>query len=184
MIAIISFWKKRANIFLTHYVILNMKKTKSIISMFAMAALAAICGFAQVPEKPVNPIYDAELAKKLGANEMGMRNYVLAILKTGPNDGIVKGDERAAAFKGHFDNMTRLSSEGKLAVAGPFGKNDKTFRGLFILAVPTVEEAQKLAGTDPAVKAGIFIVEYVPWFGSASLMATPEIHKKIAKTNP
>ncbi len=131
-----------------------------------------------------NPQYDAELAKKLGANDMGLRNYVLAILKTGPNDAATKGDARTAAFKGHFENMTRLSNEGKLAVAGPFGQNDKAFRGLFILAVASVEEAKKLAETDPAVKAGIFVVEYVPWFGSASLMATPEIHKKIAKSNP
>lgn len=152
--------------------------------MFAMAALAAVCGFAQAPDKSALPNYDSELAKKLGANEMGMRNYVLAILKTGPNDSTVTGDARTKAFRGHFDNMVRLSNDGKLAVAGPFGKNDKAFRGLFILAVSTVEEAQKLAETDPAVKAGIFVVEYVPWFGSASLMATPEIHKKIAKANP
>ncbi|MGD9589515.1 MAG: YciI family protein [Pyrinomonadaceae bacterium] len=139
---------------------------------------------AQTDTKAQDAKYDAELAKKLGANEMGMRNYVLAILKTGPNDATVKGDERTKAFRGHFDNMTRLAEEGKLAVAGPFGQNDKTFRGLFILAVATVDEAKKLAETDPAVKAGIFIVDYIPWFGSASLMATPEIHKKIAKTNP
>lgn len=161
-----------------------MKMTKNVLSIFALSALAAICGFAQTPEKPQNPNYDAALAKKLGANDMGMRNYVLAILKTGPNDATVKGEARDAAFKGHFDNMNRLANEGKLAVAGPFGKNDKSFRGLFILAVPTVEEAQKLAETDPAVKAGIFVVDLVPWFGSASLMATPEIHKKIAKTDP
>jgi uncharacterized protein YciI len=139
---------------------------------------------AQPPAAKSNLNYDAELAKKLGANEMGLRNYVVAILKTGPNDATVQGEERSKAFRGHFENMTRLSNEGKLAVAGPFGKNDKTFRGLFIFAVPTVEDAKLLAETDPAVKAGIFIVEYVPWFGSASLMATPEIHKRIAKTSP
>jgi uncharacterized protein YciI len=162
-----------------------MKEMRNIFALLAMSALAAICGFGQTAtEKPVNPNYDAALAKKLGANDMGLRNYVLAILKTGPNDATVKGEARTAAFRGHFENMTRLSDEGKLAVAGPFGQNDKTFRGLFILAVSTVEEAKLLAETDPAVKAGIFVVEYVPWFGSASLMATPEIHKKIAKANP
>lgn len=161
-----------------------MKEMRNIFALLAMSALAAICGFGQTAEKPVNPQYDAALAQRLGANDMGLRNYVLAILKTGPNDATIKGDERTKAFRGHFENMTRLSDEGKLAVAGPFGQNDKAFRGLFILAVSTVADAQKLAETDPAVKAGIFVVEYVPWFGSASLMATPEIHKKIAKTNP
>lgn len=161
-----------------------MKTTKNIIAIFAMSALAAICGFAQTPEKPVDPVYNADLAKKLGANDMGLRNYVLAILKTGPNDAKVQGAERTAAFKGHFENMGRLVKEGKLAVAGPAGPNDKAFRGLFILSVTSIEEAQKLAETDPAVKAGIFVVEYLPWMGSASLMATPEIHKTIAKTKP
>ncbi|MEO6333544.1 MAG: YciI family protein, partial [Pyrinomonadaceae bacterium] len=72
--------------------------------------------------------------------------------------------------------------EGKMAIAGPFGKNDKKFTGLFIFPVATIREAERLAETDPAVKAGVFVVDYIPWFGSASLMATPEIHKKISKS--
>jgi hypothetical protein len=32
------------------------------------------------------PIYDARLATQLGADERGMKMYVLCILKTGPND--------------------------------------------------------------------------------------------------
>ena len=60
-------------------------------------------------------------------------------------------------------------------------KNDKNYRGLFILAVPTVEEAKALAETDPTVKAGVLIVEYVPWYGSASLMLSNEFHEKVSK---
>lgn len=161
-----------------------MKYVVKLSVILTVLFLAAAAATAQPAQKPATPAYDAELAKKLGANEMGMRNYVLAMLKTGPNDATVKGDARTAAFKGHFDNMNRLADEGKLAVAGPFNDPEKKYRGLFILAVTTVAEAKALAETDPAVKAGIFVVEYVPWFGSASLMATGEIHKKIAKTNP
>ncbi len=128
--------------------------------------------------------FDAELAKKLGADEIGMKHYVLVILKTGPNDGSVEGKEREDIFAGHMANIGRLADEGKLAVAGPFSKNDKGFRGLFILNVATVEEAQKLTETDPAVKAGIFVADLIPWYGSAALMATPEIHKKITKPMP
>ncbi len=158
-----------------------MKKTKSIFAIFAMSALAAICGFAQTPEKPANPKYDAELAKKTGADDFGMRSYVLAILKTGRNDSKVTGDARAELFKGHFANMNRLASEGKLAVAGPFSDPDKKYRGLFILAVKTVDEARALAETDPTVKAGVLVVDYVPWYGSAALMLTNENHDKAAK---
>jgi uncharacterized protein YciI len=125
--------------------------------------------------------YDAELAKKLGADERGMKMYVLCILRTGPKDAEIKGDERDRIFAGHFANIGRLSDEGKLAVAGPFGKNDKGFRGLYIFNVATIEEAEKLVALDPAVKAGIFIPDLTPWYGSAAMMVVPETHKKIVK---
>jgi len=158
-----------------------MKNAKNLAGILVICAFAAFTGIAQGPEAPTNPKYDAELAKKLGADDTGLRPYVLAILKTGPNDATVKGEERSKLFQGHFANMTRLANEGKLAVAGPFGKNEKDFRGLFILAVPTVEAAKALAETDPIVKAGVLVVEYVPWFGSAALMQVTETHGKIAK---
>ena len=123
--------------------------------------------------------FDAELAKKVGADEHGMRSYVLAILKTGPNDAKVTGDARKEIFKGHFANMTRLAAEGKLAVAGPFNDPAKVYRGLFIFAVKTVDEAKALADTDPTVKSGVLVVEYVPWYGSASLMLSNEFHEKV-----
>lgn len=127
------------------------------------------------------PAYDAELAKKLGADERGMKTYVLCILKTGPKDAEIKGDERKEIFAGHFANIGRLADEGKLAVAGPFGKNDKTYRGLYIFNVPTIEEAEKLVTLDPAVKAGVFVPELTLWYGSAAMMVVNDTHKKIEK---
>lgn len=125
--------------------------------------------------------YDEELAKKLGADERGMKKYVLCILKTGPKDAEIKGDERKQVFAGHFANINGLAEEGKLVVAGPFGKNDKTYRGLYIFNVETVEEAEKLVVMDPAVKAGVFVAEMTPWYGTAALMVVNETHKKIEK---
>ena len=127
------------------------------------------------------PAYDAELARKLGADERGMKTYVLCILKTGPKDAEIKGKERQDIFAGHFANIGRLAEEGKLAVAGPFEKNDRSYRGLYIFNVSTIEEAEKLVVLDPAVKAGVFVPELTLWYASASLMATPEIHKRIQK---
>ena len=127
------------------------------------------------------PSYDAELAKKLGADERGMKSYVLCILKTGPKDGEIKGDARKEIFAGHFANIGRLSDEGKLAVAGPFGKNDKSYRGLYIFNVSTIEEAEKLVNLDPAVAAGVFVPDLTPWYGSAGLMVVTDTHKRIEK---
>jgi uncharacterized protein YciI len=125
--------------------------------------------------------FDPELAKRLGADERGMKMYVLCILKTGPRDAAVQGDERQEIFAGHFANIGRLADEGKLAVAGPFGKNDKSYRGLYIFNVATIEEAEKLVMLDPAVKAGVFVPELTPWYGSAAMMVVSETHKRIEK---
>ncbi len=125
--------------------------------------------------------FDPELAKRLGADERGMKMFVLCIVKTGPKDAEIQGDARKAIFEGHFANIARLSDEGKLAVAGPFGKNDKAFRGLYIFNVTTIEDAEKLVALDPAVKAGVFVPELIPWYGSAAMMVVPETHKRIVK---
>lgn len=125
--------------------------------------------------------FDPELAKRLGADERGMKMYVLCILETGPNDATVQGDERKEVFAGHFANINRLVEEGRLVLAGPFGKNDKSYRGLYIFNVGTIEEAEKLVVLDPAVEAGVFVAELTPWYGSAALMMVKETHQRIEK---
>ena len=146
--------------------------------MKKLCLLLALALSAAAADKPA---YDAELAKKLGADERGMKMYVLCILKSGPKDAEIKGDQRKEIFAGHFANIGRLADEGKLAVAGPFGKNDRSWRGLYIFNVATVEEAEKLVTLDPAVKAGVFVYELTPWYGTAAMMVINETHKKLEK---
>lgn len=126
-------------------------------------------------------VYDEKLAKELGADDYGMKHYVFCILKTGTNT-TATAEEKSKYFAGHMANITRLAKEGKLVVAGPFMKNDRNYRGIFIFNVATVEEAQALVDTDPAVKAKIFEVELTPWYSSASLMEVSKVHDKITKT--
>ena len=156
-----------------------MKILTPSLVLASLLLFIVVSSQAQSTEKTKAPPYDANLAQKLGADERGMRMYVMCILKTGPKDADIKGQERTDIFAGHFANISKLADEGKLAIAGPFGKNDRTYRGLYIFAVPTIEEAEKLVVLDPAVKAGVFVPEMTLWYGSASLMATPEIHKKL-----
>jgi uncharacterized protein YciI len=157
-----------------------MKNVRSLLFLSALCIASVIAG-AEEPARPTAPAYDAELAKKLGADDIGMKTYVLCILKTGPSNAEVQGDARKEIFAGHFANIGRLAEEGKLVVAGPFGKNDRTYRGLYIFNVATVEEAEKLVVLDPAVKAGVFTYELTPWYGSAAMMIVPETHKRIEK---
>ena len=141
------------------------------IGLFAVAAVAQTS--AGAPSRP----YDAELAKSVGADERGMRPYVLAILKTGPTK-VPAGPERDEMFKGHFANIERLAAEGKLVIAGPLDGVEAR-RGIFILAVPEIDEARKLVATDPVIVRGEMTAELHKFYGSAALMLMPEIHRKI-----
>lgn len=123
--------------------------------------------------------YDAKLASSLGADDYGMKQYVLVILKTGPKK-MAAGKERDEMFKGHMANIKRLADEGKLALAGPLDGKDG-WRGLFILAVKTIDEAKKLTETDPVIKEGEMVAEYHTYYGSAALMQVNEIHRKVQK---
>lgn len=124
--------------------------------------------------------YDSTLAKKLGADERGMKTYVLVILRTGPakiEDKVL----RDSLFSSHFSNMDKLAEEGKLVAAGPFNTNDKEYRGLFIFDVSTIEEAEELVKGDLTVTNGIFVTEMYRWYGSAALPMMNEIHPKLQK---
>ena len=132
---------------------------------------------AAVAEAPASK-YDAALAKRLGADERGMRAYVLVILKTGPTP-VPKGEKRDAMFAGHFANMGRLGKAGKLALAGPFSDDPAGWRGMFVFAVDTIEEAKQLTSTDPVIINGEMVAEYHSWYGSAATMMVGEIHKKL-----
>ena len=130
-----------------------------------------------------NPNYDPALASELGADDYGMKGYVLVILKTGSN---LTKDQAVidSCFAGHFANMDRLVQEKKLIVAGPIGKNEKTYRGIFILNVSTLEEAGRLVQTDPAVNAKLLDAELYEWYGSAALPVYLEASDKIWKIGP
>ncbi|CAN1524951.1 YCII-related [Flavobacteriaceae bacterium] len=129
----------------------------------------------------IKSTYDEKLAKSLNADEYGMKQYVFCILKTGSNT-TASPEERSNLFKGHMTNINRLAQEGKLVVAGPFMKNERNYRGIYIFNVSTIEDAKTLVNSDPAVKENIFETEMTIWYGSAALQETLQIHEKIAKT--
>lgn len=152
---------------------LTMLTMSSFSLLLAMAPAVAETRVAQAP------VYDAALARSLGADEHGMRSYVLVILKTGPKKATDKA-ERARIFEGHFANMKRLAADGKLAVAGPLdGKEER--RGIFILATPDVDEAKTWVATDPVIQSGEMVAEYHKFFASAALMIVNEFHGRIEK---
>lgn len=136
--------------------------------------------FTSVNAQSIEEHYDSVLAKKLKADNYGMKNYILVLLKTGSNTSVNKATEDSM-FAGHMKNIVRLAGNGDLVLAGPFGKNDM-YRGLFILNVTNFDEAKKLLETDPAIKANLLEPELYLWYGSAALQETLKIHTKIQKS--
>lgn len=96
---------------------------------------------------------------------------MLVILKTGPTK-IDRKETVDSLFNGHLNNIGRLAKIGKLVVAGPMKKNDKTYRGIFILNVKTLDEANTLLATDPAIQEQLLEAELYEWYGSVALPLT------------
>lgn len=159
-----------------------MKNIFTLLSAVLLTACVNSQTTIDMPESQTeNSSYNAELAIELGADDYGMRSYVLAILKTGPNDATITDEaKRKELFAGHFSNMGRMAELGQLVLAGPLdGKMQR--RGIYVFNVKTVEEAQELVKTDPSIAAGIFEVEFHKYYGSAALMKINELHEQIQK---
>ena len=130
-------------------------------------------------QKTTSQEFNANLAKELNADDYGMKKYVMAFLKKGPNrskDSIT----RSKLQKAHLGNIKKMAKNGDLVLAGPFLDNGE-IRGIYIFNVETIEEAKKLTETDPLIQSGGLIMELHPWYGSAATQKIGEIHKTIQK---
>ena len=162
--------------------------TKLYLYLLGLCAFVAACKPDGAPSEPKKSYYaqitedtsyDSLLAQKLGSDDYGMKAYVMAFLKTGPNRDL---DSAATAKlqEAHLKNIFRMADEGKLLIAGPF-MDDTDIRGIYIFDVRSVEEAKKLTESDPAIKAGSLVMELHPWYGSAALALLAPLHKKVQK---
>jgi len=133
-------------------------------------------------EKQSEALFNDELAKELGADNYGMKQYMMAFLKAGPNRDMSEA-EAVEIQLAHLRNIQRMAKDGDLVLAGPF-MDRGDIRGIYVFNVSTIEEAKALTETDPAVQAGRLEMELHPWYGSAALMKVNDIHATISKENP
>ena len=123
--------------------------------------------------------FDPVLAEQYGADEYGMKKYVLAFLKRGPNQDL-DSVQKAELQMAHLRNINRMAEEGKLVLAGPFFGNDD-LRGIYVFNVESLAEAEELTGSDPSIQAGLLTMELKEWNGSAALVGVNEIHESLMK---
>ncbi len=159
-----------------------MKNQILLATILVLALMSCEQKPKEIPTKEIEEegiVFDSLRAAKAGADDYGMKQYVMAFLKRGPNRDRSK-EEADKLQRAHMENIGKLAEAGKLVLAGPFLK-DGDLRGIYIFDVKTEEEAKVLVETDPAIKAGSLVMELVPWYGSAALMEVGDIHKRIAK---
>ncbi len=61
-----------------------------------------------------------------------------------------------------------MGATGKLILAGPFeieGTPPNAIAGILLFNIATIDEARAMASEDPAIKAGRFTLEVLPWYG-------------------
>ena len=163
--------------------VLCMKLNKFFLFKTLLIGISLLIANPSSYGQNINPNFDSTLAKTLGGDDFGMKKYILVMLKTGSNN-LADKVTRDSLFKLHLKNIGRLADSGKLIVAGPLGKNDRSYRGIFILNVTSLEEAQELLQTDPAVEQKLLEAELFHWYGSAALPEYLKSHKKIEKYSP
>lgn len=128
----------------------------------------------------INPDYDSTLTRQYGADDYGMKSYMLVILKTGTAT-IEDRQTIDSLFAGHLKNIRLLAESGKLVIAGPLGKNPHSYRGIFILDVADEHEASDILQTDPAIIEKLLEPEVFKWYGSAALSEYMKIQHKLGK---
>jgi uncharacterized protein YciI len=151
---------------------MNRSTTRLLLAALAALALPLVAA-AEVPAK----------RSVRERDERGMRIYYMGFLTRGPAWTPEVTEATKALQTAHLANITRLAEDGRLLIAGPFSyetsDTDQSLRGIFIFDTESRAEAEELAATDPAVKAGRLVIRIVPWYGPYGL--TYEDHAKYLK---
>lgn len=96
--------------------------------------------------------------------EYTIKQYYFVMLTKGARRDEIKDTAIINKLQaGHMSNMERLSKEGKLMLAGPFG-DDGNWRGIFVFDAENEDEVRSMLATDPAIMAGRLDYEIHPWY--------------------
>jgi len=95
---------------------------------------------------------------------MELDRYSFVLLRRGPRAGDFSEEELERLQAAHLAHLDAMRERGAMAVAGPFSEQpDETWRG-FCLYTVALEEAKRLAESDPSVQAGRMAVEVFNWW--------------------
>lgn len=96
-------------------------------------------------------------------------DFVWVFLNTNPGRPTIPKAEAESLQAGHMANIGRLAKEGKLLVAGPF----YTGGGIFVFRATSIDSVKHWVSTDPAVKAGRFVLDFFPYRPDVGSICAP-----------
>ncbi len=85
--------------------------------------------------------------------------YTFVFLNTRTDKAELPKEDVDKLMQGHMANITRLATEGKLIVAGPFDGGG----GIFILNTTSIDEANTWLSTDPGIQANRWKLDVLPY---------------------
>lgn len=94
-----------------------------------------------------------------------MKKYYLVLLKANPEKEPLDSARVMEIQRAHLDNINRLADLGKIVIAGPMG-DDGNLRGIFVMDCLSLEEAESLVQTDPAIQQKRLLAEVHPWWAA------------------
>lgn len=128
----------------------------NLVMILAVTVMTAEAQEADSSAVPETFIYE------WAGEEMTMQKYFIVFLKSGPERS--KNPEEAARLQQeHLQYLGNLYEEGIIVLNGPTGDGGD-IRGFSVYSTATIEEAKRLASSDPMVQAGRLEVEVKPWW--------------------
>jgi uncharacterized protein YciI len=107
----------------------------------------------------------ASAAPQASATPMEFDSFIVVLLVRPANAPERPKAELDQLGEGHMANIRRLADEGKLLKAGPFEDySGRNVRGMFILKTDSVDQAREWVATDPLVKVGRLVPEFLKWY--------------------
>jgi uncharacterized protein len=105
---------------------------------------------------------------------MDFDQFTIALLIHRDDAPVLDQDAENALQDAHMAYLADLHQAGHLLAAGPLlGEPGRIYRGLSVLAVDP-ERARLLKEQDPAVRAGLYRVECLPWLVPAGAVRFAE----------
>jgi uncharacterized protein YciI len=94
--------------------------------------------------------------------QVKLATYQLVLLKKGPQFEAMQ----QKPYGDHLAYMKKLGADGRSMAAGPF-TDDGEILGVIVLKAASPEQAREIEAADPAVQAGRFVMEILPFMAAA-----------------